>query len=63
LREHMVLDPLHSVMLVASDDAREIQAKSIERVRAAFHIMVYKFEARKWYVELICRYERDVRRS
>jgi len=46
LREHMVLDPLHSVMLATSDDACEIKVRSIDRVRAAFHIVVFEFEGR-----------------
>ena len=48
LREHMVLDPLHSVMLAASNDACEIQAKSIDRVRVVFHILSLDLKLRVW---------------
>lgn len=45
MREHIVLDPLHSVMFAISDDACEIQARSIDKVSAAFNIVFLDSEA------------------
>jgi len=48
LREHMVLEPLHSVILAASNDACETQAKSVDRIRFIFHIVTVDLKLGAW---------------